>query len=123
MLPLAVFVAAVVVLGIAVLVALLVSGGSDDDTEATPTIIDTTAVTIDIEDFKFNPANVSVPAGAMVKWVNHDVAPHDATDNAGDWATNELGKDDADTVTFGAEGEYPYKCSIHPYMKGTITVR
>jgi plastocyanin len=33
-----------------------------------------------------------------------------------------LDTDEKFTRTFDKPGEYPYYCSIHPFMKGTITV-
>ena len=98
-------------------------GRDDTEVAATPTVIDTESVTIDIEDFKFAPSNVSVPAGATVTWVNHDTGIHDATDDGGQWETELLEGDESGSLTFDTPGTYDYHCSIHPYMKGRLTVR
>jgi plastocyanin len=105
--------------------ALVISAcaGREDNSDATPTVIDSGDITIEIRDFLFEPPNVSVPAGTEVTWVNHDAAPHDATDNEGEWQIERMNQDDSDTLTFDTPGTFKYHCSIHPYMKGTLTVR
>ncbi len=122
-LPLAVFVGSIVVLAVAVLAGLAFSSGSGDDAAATPTVIDDLAVTIEISDFRFQPPNLSVPAGATVTWVNHDEAPHDSEARAGRWGTGLLKRDEEHSVTFDQPGTWAYYCTIHPYMTATLTVR
>jgi plastocyanin len=86
-------------------------------------VVDTDTVTIDIEDFEFKPSNVSVPLNANVTWNNHDNAPHDATDDSNEWETERMDDDENASLTFDTPGTYDYHCSIHPYMKGRLTVR
>lgn len=93
-----------------------------DGRDATPTVINAQQVTINISDFKYDPSNVVVPLGTTVTWVNHDSAPHDATDDDDAWRTERLEKDGVGAITFDTAGEYDYHCSIHPYMKATLTV-
>ena len=78
---------------------------------------------IEISDFKFAPSNVSVPIGARVTWINRDSAPHDATANESNWKTGTMDKGDSITIEFAEPGTFEYHCSIHPYMRGVITVR
>lgn len=89
----------------------------------------TSAVTVEsaevrIKDFKFNPADVKVKAGAKVTVINEDSAPHTltATDAyAFDTGTIEAGK--SGTFTAPSEpGKYSFVCSLHPQMKGTLVV-
>jgi plastocyanin len=98
-------------------------GRDDTEVAATPTVVDTDTVTIDIEDFEFKPSNVSVPLNATVTWNNHDNAPHDATDDSNEWETERMDDDENASLTFDTPGTYDYHCSIHPYMKGRLTVR
>jgi len=37
------------------------------------------AAKVTIENFRFSPANLTVPVGATVTWVNSDDVPHTAT--------------------------------------------
>ncbi|MCX4798850.1 MULTISPECIES: cupredoxin domain-containing protein [unclassified Streptomyces] len=84
---------------------------------------------ITIKNFAFAPAQLTVPARALITVVNEDAVAHTVTATAG--ATNGKTFDTGDiapgkTATFTAPakpGTYPYLCTIHPYMKGALTVR
>ncbi|MFE7354865.1 cupredoxin family copper-binding protein [Streptomyces sp. NPDC057543] len=84
---------------------------------------------ITIKNFAFTPTQLTVPAGARITVVNEDAVAHTVTATAG--ATNGKTFDTGDiapgkTATFTAPvnpGTYPYICTIHPYMKGSLTVR
>ncbi len=79
------------------------------------------AATVDIADFMFEPAVVTVTAGSKVTWVNRDSAPHTAT--AGDvFDTGTLKKGAKKTLTFDTPGTYAYICDFHPFMKATVIV-
>ncbi len=123
MLALAVFVGAIVVLAVAVLAGLALSSGSGNDEDATPTVLDELAVTIEIIGFQYRPPNLSVPVGATVTWVNLDVAPHDSEARDGTWETDLLQRDEESVITFDEPGTWEYYCTIHPYMTATLTVR
>jgi plastocyanin len=51
------------------------NGGADH----TPVVATANEVTVDIRDFVYVPADVTVNAGTRVTWVTHDSAPHTAT--------------------------------------------
>ena len=122
-LPLAVFVGSIVVLAVAVLGGLLLSSGSASDEDATPTVIDDLAVTIEISDFRYQPPNLSVPVGATVTWVNGDEAPHNAKARDGEWGTDLLQREEESVITLDEVGTWEYYCTIHPFMTATLTVR
>jgi len=122
-LPLAVFVGAIVVLGVAMLAGLLLSSGSGGDEDATPTVLDDLAVTIEIDGFRYRPANLSMPVGATLTWVNRDEAPHDSQARDKTWETSLLQRDEESAITFDEPGTWEYFCTIHPYMTATLTVR
>jgi plastocyanin len=79
-------------------------------------------VTIDIRDFRYLPATVTVRAGSRVRWVNDDTAPHTAT-AGGAFDTGTMRTGDSEVQTFGKAGSYSYVCAFHPFMKGTVVVR
>jgi plastocyanin len=79
------------------------------------------AVTID--NFAFAPATLTVPAGTTVTWKNEDDSPHRIGDKNGTFKSAALDTDDTFSHTFAAPGEYPYICTIHPYMVGKIIVK
>jgi plastocyanin len=81
------------------------------------------AATVDIDNFKFAPATLTVTAGTTVTWKNEDDSPHRIGDQNGTFKSAALDTDDTFSHTFAAPGEYPYICTIHPYMVGKIIVK
>ena len=89
----------------------------------TPAVLEGAQVTIEIRNYDFSPRDATITAGTTVTWANKDKPPHDATDDNDAWATDVLDYGDTGSVTFDTPGRYEYHCSIHPYMKGSLTVR
>jgi plastocyanin len=79
--------------------------------------------TVDIDNFAFAPATLTVTAGTTVTWKNEDDSPHRIGDKNGTFKSAALDTDDTFSHTFAAPGEYPYICTIHPYMVGKIVVK
>ena len=75
-----------------------------------------------MENFKFEPNELTVKVGQSVTWRNKDDAKHDAFSEENGLDTNDIGQDQ--TVTFQPDkaGTINYICSIHPQMKGTLIV-
>ena len=82
-----------------------------------------TPATVNIENFKFAPPALTVPAGTTVVWKNEDDSPHRIGDTTGLLKSTALDTDATFSHTFGAPGEYPYICTLHPYMRGKIIVK
>ena len=84
---------------------------------------------VQIKNFAFAPKSKTVKPSAMVTWRNADSAPHNATATkkvAGKVAfrTKTGGKNAAlKAKAPGKVGSYPYICTIHPQMKGTLVVK
>lgn len=76
---------------------------------------------VTIDNFTFAPAELKVKVGDTVTWSNHDDIPHTVV-SAGKFRSKALDTDDAFSFTFTSAGEYPYFCSLHPHMTGTIKV-
>jgi cytochrome c oxidase subunit II len=81
----------------------------------------------------YDPNPLTVKVGDTIAVNNKDIAPHTVT-NGKDATDPNMGKlfdtsiinagDSAEIVTTGMKpGEYPYHCSVHPYMTGTLTVQ
>jgi len=79
--------------------------------------------TVEIDNFAFAPADLTVTAGTTVTWKNDDDSPHRIGDKNGTFTSAALDTDDSFSHTFAAPGEYPYICTIHPYMVGKIIVK
>jgi cytochrome c oxidase subunit 2 len=81
----------------------------------------------------YEPNPLTVKVGDTIAVENKDIAPHTVT-NGKDATDPTMGKlfdtsiinagDSAEIVAAGLDpGEYPYFCSVHPYMTGTLTVQ
>jgi plastocyanin len=91
--------------------------------DVAPTAAAANAATVKIDNFAFLPATLTVTAGTTVTWKNEDDSPHRIGDKDGTFKSAALDTDDTFSHTFGAPGEYPYICTIHPYMTGKIIVK
>jgi len=76
---------------------------------------------VSIDNFTFQPAQLTVKVGTTVTWTNHDDIPHTVV-SAGKFRSKTLDTDDSFAFTFTAAGDYKYFCSLHPHMTGTIKV-
>jgi len=79
--------------------------------------------TVQIDNFTFTPATLTVAAGTTVTWKNEDDSPHRIGDKDGTFKSAALDTDDSFSHTFAMPGVYPYICTIHPYMAGKIVVK
>jgi len=79
-------------------------------------------IEVKIDNFVFNPQQITVKAGDTVTWVNHDDIPHTATSKTGVFRSKALDTDDKFSFTFTTPGTYPYFCALHPHMTGSIVV-
>jgi amicyanin len=77
-------------------------------------------VQVQIKDYKFQPAQVTVQKGGTVAWSNMDAAAHDV-DFKG-LKSPLLKKGETYSKIFDTAGTYDYVCGIHPSMKGTVKV-
>jgi plastocyanin len=82
----------------------------------------TGTVAVSIKDFSFEPSAITAKVGDTVTFSNTGAAAHNATLDAGGCATPNIEPGKADGLHFTAAGSYPFHCTIHTDMKGTITV-
>ncbi len=84
-----------------------------------------TTVTVDIQDFSFQPRDLTVTVGTKVRWVNRDTeSPHSVAAEDGKTITSPLiepGKEFS--FEFTQTGQITYRCSVHPTMMGVIVVQ
>ena len=78
--------------------------------------------TVKIRNFKFEPANLVIAVGKTVQFINVDEEPHTATSTDGSFNSKALDTNQTWNYTATKPGTYPYICSVHPFMKGTLTV-
>ena len=82
---------------------------------------------VSMEGIAFDPSDVSVKKGGTVTWTNNESVPHDVTKEDGPGAkfssgTGDMKQGDTYEQTFKEAGTVNYVCTVHPNMKGTVTV-
>jgi plastocyanin len=80
------------------------------------------AVQVIMKDRAFDPKEVTIKAGDTVTWVNEDPTDHDVVANNGEFKSELFDQGGTFSFTFATAGTYPYFCSIHPDMTGTVIV-
>ena len=70
----------------------------------------------------FSPNPVEVKVDETVTWVNDDSGRHTVTSEDGAFGSGMMGKGESFSYTYDKAGEYPYQCSPHPNMVGTVVV-
>jgi plastocyanin len=78
----------------------------------------------------FAPDDVQITVGSMVTWKNDDTASHTVTSGTvqnntptpdGSFDSGILNPGDSFPFVFDKAGEYPYYCTIHPWMTAKVT--
>jgi plastocyanin len=79
---------------------------------------------VTIKNFAFGPASVTVKVGSTVTWTNGDHDAHTVTsqDSGGPLQSATINNGETYQHTFTKAGRYAYRCSIHPFMTGTVVV-
>jgi plastocyanin len=77
---------------------------------------------VEIDNFAFSPARISVKAGTTVAWLNADDTPHTVASSSKLFKSKVLDTDGSFSFTFTTPGVYQYFCSLHPHMTGTVVV-
>jgi plastocyanin len=82
------------------------------------------AASVTIKNFAFNPSSLTVAPGTRITVTNQDSVDHTFTASAaGGFDTGPIAGGASAVVTAPSQpGSYPFMCTIHPYIKGTLTV-
>jgi plastocyanin len=76
--------------------------------------------------FCFRPVTITIQAGESVTWTNNSTAPHTATADDDSWSTPRtapwLPRGQSASVRFDRGETFPYRCTLHPDMRGTVIV-
>jgi len=78
---------------------------------------------VKIDNFSFAPGSFTVAVGTTVTWTNHDDIPHTVVSTDGVFKSKVMDTDEKFSYTFDKAGTFPYFCSIHPKMTGTVVVQ
>ena len=86
------------------------------------------AATVEIVNFAFEPAELSIEVGTEITFTNLDSAPHTVTAGSGDAPTPELfdswllQQGESFSFVFDQPRTFAYFCDRHPPMEASITV-
>ena len=70
----------------------------------------------------FSTSAIKVSSGTTVTWTNNDAIIHTVTDLGGKFDSGFIQAGETWEHTFDSKGTNYYFCSIHPWMRGTVTV-
>src|SRR5262245_45402399 len=87
----------------------------------TPVSIVANSSTLTTTAYSPNPVTISV--GGTITWTNNDSTTHTATANDASFDSGSIAPGRTFSGTFWTAGSFAYKCTLHPGMVGTITVR
>ncbi|WP_354643735.1 cupredoxin domain-containing protein [Kitasatospora camelliae] len=106
------------------------TGGATGTTTASPTGPATTslsagATSVTIKNFAFTPSTLNVAPGTLITVTNQDTAAHTLTAESRAFDTGILSPGQTAVITAPSQsgGSFPFLCTIHPQMKGTLTIR
>jgi len=119
-------------IGVVVIVSGICFGGCDEKSTdvagPTPPRILTATVTIQpsartLATAAFVPNPVTLSVAGVLTWANTDSNTHDMVSDTGLWDSGRMASGASYQFTFSSRGSFPYHCSIHPGMVGTVVVQ
>ena len=79
-------------------------------------------VQVQVVDFAFEPATLTVPVGTVVTWTNAGDASHTVTAADGAFDSGRLDPGESFSFRFETPGTVTYRCDFHPEMQATVVV-
>jgi plastocyanin len=115
-------VAAIAIAGVVAACSTASGGGPMPSSTAGLPRPSTPTVDVEMQDYVFAPASVEIEVGTTVRWTNRGQAPHTATADDGSFDTGQIATGESAGHVFASTGTFTYLCTLHPDMRGTITV-
>jgi plastocyanin len=86
---------------------------------------DTKIVTVQMQDYGFQPAKITIEAGTTVEWVNVGKHVHTVTDDNARWDSGDITTGKKFSHRFDEKGTFKYVCVPHEEigMTGTVVVK
>ena len=89
----------------------------------TPDSLAPDGAVIELSDVTLKPRVVEITEGGSVVWINRDRTAHQLVSLAPNvFETPRMNEGESHVQSFTKPGTYPYFCTIHNEMKGTIVV-
>jgi plastocyanin len=104
------------------------SAASSDSASAAPSEAGSETMRVRLDGFVFDPAELTIPVGTEVSFLNADSAPHTVTEGVdgeaaeGPFIDDEVAPNQATRYTFDEPGTFQITCLLHPTMNLTVTV-
>ena len=81
------------------------------------------AATVTVDEYAFDPDEVTVSVGETVEWQNDGDVVHAVEASDALFSSGELHPGESSAFTFDTPGRHEYRCSIHPQqMRGVVVV-
>ena len=77
---------------------------------------------VDVEDFRFDPASITISVGETITWANVGGTTHTVTFDGGP-DCGRIASGEGVSRVFDTAGTFDYICTIHPSMTGTVVVQ
>lgn len=90
----------------------------DDDTPAGPGTNE-----VWMQNTKFNPASLTITVNTTVKWTNKDGMDHNVNSDSSLFNSGIISAGGTYSRQFTTAGTFPYTCTLHANMNGTIIVQ
>lgn len=81
---------------------------------------DPITVTVNIQEYAYNPSVIRIKEGDTITWVNQDTVQHNVSNDS--FESPLLSNGETFSYTFETAGTFEYTCTPHPYMEGTVIV-
>jgi plastocyanin len=104
-----------IVLSVAAVLALAVTGASQPASTATKAVA--------IKATGFSPANVTINTGDAVRWTNRDTKNHQVVANNGSFASAVIRPGRSYSHRFNTAGTFGYRDALHPSLTGKVVVK
>jgi plastocyanin len=111
------------ILSIASVAAAAVSCGGGNGGPTSPSNLHVIVIRANNGSFSFDPVNEVITVGQSVAWRNEDSMTHAIIDGSGVLNTGNIAPGaTTGSITLTAPATIQYHCSIHPSMKGLLSV-
>jgi plastocyanin len=77
---------------------------------------------VTMSNFAFTPATANIAPGCSVRWTNTVSTKHTTTSDSALWDSGQMSQGATFTRIFPSAGSFPYRCTNHASMTGTVVV-
>jgi plastocyanin len=80
-------------------------------------------IEVQLVGLRFSPDKVEVPVGKRVVWRWTDRVSHNVVADGAAFVGSKVQSGGTYVIRFDKAGTYPYQCTLHDGMRGTVTAR